>query len=67
MNECVIEYNDYLINNSINKRFFNYNHYDQDSLKSIFTSSVLNPNMRFETLFFDGKDKLYERVKFFRE
>lgn len=67
VNECVIEYNDYLINNSINKRFFNYNHYDQDSLKSIFTSSVLNPNMRFETLFFDGKDKLYERVKFFTE
>ena len=67
VNECVIEYNDYLINNNINKRFFNYNYYDQDSLKSIFTSSVLNPNMRFETLFFYGKDKLYERVKFFTE
>ena len=67
INKCVIEYNDYLINNSIDKRYFSYNYYDQDSLKSVFTSSVLNPNMRFDTLFFEKKDVLYERVKFFIE
>jgi len=65
VDECITEYNNYLINNSINKKYFSYSYYDTDSYKSIYTSSIFAPNMRFDTLFFPGKQKLYNRLKFF--
>ena len=31
VDECITEYNNYLINNSVNKKYFSYSYYDTDS------------------------------------